>query len=594
LLGGWNLSAGAAMIGPITLEYQTMRILPLLLLQVVFLGLQLAGDRSYTAAAESTFREASSLARRATFKLTYANRDLQWHGDPASPVAWAYLKPGARPIATDFCLTTTLESRQAPVRRYLHESRIAQEDDRRTVYAFTERREKVVGTIEADGRFVPNDFYHANRGLLPSWPADPSVLKYDARENALYEDCHIPGPEVTETLDFLPLQLTEANGKPAGGQFAIQYAPARGGDRSADSPSVSLVLQRGGQSIKLAEAVVPRMFRRDAMSLGSFDNQAGTYLPEAAYRAAAGDKKDASPSVTVTLPGTITSSIVDDSHALQLASTSLATDLAGISPAKIAIDGNFDDWRNVAGVDDPLGDLVPYLEYVPDVDLLEFKVSHDNEHIYLYARVAGQVGRSHPAGGRSYFYAYMDVDQNAGTGFLPTRDDECYYGVDIGDDCEVQFEFVENKFRKTFYGFCGLGGDVDVLNQKVTIGKSHYGRFDADGRERKHYKSEYIYRGGATEITEDLKLGTSDSIHLAVSPDGCEVEIASHFAGFLKDPQGRPIVRLGQTIDLAAGMECDSKAYLGKTKWAADSTIPIRGYELSPIKPDAAKQTAVQ
>ena len=185
-----------------------------------------------------------------------------------------------------------------------------------------------------------------------------------------------------------------------------------------------------------------------------------------------------------------------------------------------------------------------------------------------------------PTGGRGYFYAYMDVDQNPGTGFLPTRDDDCYFGVDIGDDCEVQFEFVNNKFRKSFYGFCGLGGNENVLKQQVTIGKSQYGRFDESGVERANYKSEYIYRNGTTEITEDLKLGTSDTIRLAVSPDGREVEIASAFTGFLKDSAGRPTVKLGQTIDLAAGMECDSKAYLGKTRWAADSTTPIRGYRL--------------
>jgi len=248
----------------------------------------------------------------------------------------------------------------------------------------------------------------------------------------------------------------------------------------------------------------------------------------------------------------------------------------------ITIDGNFDDWRNVAGVDDGRGDLVPYLEYIPDVDILEFKVSHDDEHIYLYARVAGQVGRSHPDGGRGYFYAYMDVDQNPGTGFLPTRDDECYFGVDIGDDCEVQFEFVNNAFRKTFYGFCGLGGDDNVLKQQLTIGKSRYGKFDANGVEQANYKSEYIYRGGITEITEDVRVGTSDTIRLCLSADGHEVEIASTYTGFLKDSEGQPIVKLGQTIDVAAGMECDSKAYPGKTNWAADSTIAIRGYQLSP------------
>ena len=157
------------------------------------------------------------------------------------------------------------------------------------------------------------------------------------------------------------------------------------------------------------------------------------------------------------------------------------------------------------------------------------------------------------------------------TGFLPTRDDDCYFGVDIGDDCEVQFEFVNNAFRKSFYGFCGLGGDENVLKQEVTIGKSQYGRFDDNGVERANYKSEYIYRDGITEITEDLKLGTSDTIRLAVSPDGSEVEVDVHIHRFPQKSAGRPTVSLGQTIDLAAGMECDSKAYLGKA-WAADST----------------------
>jgi hypothetical protein len=570
-----------------------MRPLLTLVISAVLSGLNFDDGRSNAAAAENATRDAASFSRRATFELTYANRDLVWHGDPASPTAPAYLKPGARPIATDFCLTTTVASHESPFRWYLREARVADDGGVRTVYAFTERREKVVGTIDEDGQFVPNDFYKENRGLLPTWPRDPSVLMYDENENSLYEDRNVPGPVVTESFDFLPLQLSEANGEQAVGRFVIDYAPSTESHGSAESPTVSLTLQREGQSIALAKAAVPIVLRRADMRLGSFDNQSGTYLPEAAYRAGAKDQNDAEPSVTVTLPGELISLTSRDSQTLPLASTSRDIDKLDTVPAKITIDGNFDDWRNVAGVDDPVGDLVPYLEYVADVDLLEFKVSHDNENIYLYARVAGQVGRSHPAGGRNYFYAYMDVDQNAGTGFLPSRDDECYYGVDIGDDCEVQFEFVENKFRKTFYGFCGLGGDDDVLKQNVTIGKSQYGRFDENGREREHYKSEYIYRGGETEITEDLKLGTSDSIQLAVSPDGSEVEIVSNFAGFLKDPQGRPTVRLGQTIDLAAGMECDSKAYIGKSKWAADSTRAIRDYRLSPINGQAAaKQTA--
>ena len=116
----------------------------------------------------------------------------------------------------------------------------------------------------------------------------------------------------------------------------------------------------------------------------------------------------------------------------------------------------------------------------------------------------------------------------------------------------------------------------------VTLGKSHYGRFDDNGVERANYKTEYIYRGGVTEITEDLQLGTSDTIQVAVSPDGSEVEVVSTFTGFLKDRSGRPTVEIGRTIDLAVGMECDSNAYPGKTRWGADNTIVLRGYQLRP------------
>lgn len=535
-------------------------------------------------AAELRAGAAATIARQVTFELTFANRDLFWFGDPASPTALVYVKPGARPIATDLHVTTLTKSNASPSRRYVDEARIAAENDTHVVYAFTREREKVVGTIDEQGRFSPNDFYANNRALLPAWPTDASVLAYDRQRNALYYEVEIPGPQVSEALDFLPLELTDTGGNALDGHFSIEYAPS--GERGkAKAPAVSLTFQNPGGTLTLARANLPDVFRRADVQLGSFDNKTGTYVPEAAYRPGSTGDQDAEPSVTFAIPGEFTSSIASDGESLLVVDPPHSADQSHAAPAKITIDGKFDDWRNVAGVDDPRGDLVPYLEYVPDVDLLEFKAANDDEHIYLYARVAGQVGRSHPDGGRSYFYAYMDVDQDPGTGFLPTRDDDCYFGVDIGDDCEVQFEFVNNTLRKTFYGFCGLGGDENVLHRQVTIGKSHYGRLDANGVQRTNYKSEYIYRNGKTEITEDLKLGTSDTIHLAISPDGHEVEVVSTFTGFLKDPNGRPTVQSGQTIDLAVGMECDSKAYPEKRHWAADSTKAIRGYTLRPVAP---------
>ncbi len=540
-----------------------------------------AAGALHATAAENTTHAVDIFGRQVTFEMTFANCDLIWLGDPASPSALVYIAPDAQPIATDVWVTTLSRNTGSPVRRYMDEARIVMDESERQVLAFTREREKMIGTIDDQGRFLPNDFYTHHRELLPSWPADAGTLAYDAEQNALYYEVDVPGPRITESLDFLPWNISGTEGAPLNGQFSIAFtSPSE--RSSAGSPHISLHFQDGGSRHTIATATLPEVLRRGDVELGSFDNASGTYHSESVYRPGSAGGTPTEPSVTFTFPGKFTAAINNDGPALVLAGAAAADVARQAETSSIAIDGSFDDWCNVAGVDDPRGDLVPYLEYVPDVDLLEFKVAHDDAHIYLYARVAGRVGHSHPDGGRSYFYAYMDVDQNPGTGFLPTRDDDCYFGVEIGDDCEVQFEFVDNRLRKTFYGFCGLGGNDDVLKQVVTLGNSQYGRFDENGHERAHYKAEYIYREGRTEITEDLKLGTSDTIHLAVSPDGHEVEVVSTFTGFLKDASGNPTVALGQTIDLAVGMECDSKAYPGKARWAADSTPAIFGYRLTP------------
>lgn len=543
-----------------------------------------AGTRAQAAdpkAAEPKSASADSYARSVTFKLTFSNRDLVWQGDPGSPTSIIHLKPAARPIATDACVTTLVTSTGTPARRLMREARIVKNGDLRTVLAFTKEREKEIGAIDTQGHFTPNDFYAKRRDLLPSWPADASVLKYDARENALFYETDEPSARVTERLDFLPLDLLDQSGAQAAGSYAIHFRPATGAGAAAKPAGVSLQLAGAGQPLTLATADLPKWFRRADAQLGSFDNRSGAYLAESAYRAGAKNAADVDPSVTFTITGQLASAVRADGPRLALtAAQNQAQTLKPVKP-QIKIDDNFDDWRNVTGVDDPRGDLAPYLDYLPDTDLLEFKVANDAEHIYLYARVAGQVGRTHTTDGRSYFYAYMDVDQNPETGFIPSRDDDCYYGVDLGDDCEVQFEFVDSTLRKTFYGFCGLGGDENILKQVVTRGKSNYGRLDDDGNERANYKGEYILRGGAAEITEDLKLGTSDTIRMALSPDGSEVEITSTLKGFLKDANGKPTVGLGQKIDVAAGMECSGSKVPGeKSRWSADSTIILRGYEL--------------
>src|SRR5215211_5160063 len=60
----------------------------------------------------------------------------------------------------------------------------------------------------------------------------------------------------------------------------------------------------------------------------------------------------------------------------------------------IEIDGNFSDWASVASHADPVddqhdtdhngqGDVPDYVNH-PDVDLLEYKVAHDRDALYVY------------------------------------------------------------------------------------------------------------------------------------------------------------------------------------------------------------------
>jgi hypothetical protein len=149
--------------------------------QALAWGLVFIAGSTHAATAGHVDAGGESINRRITFKLTFANRDLIWFGDPGSPTALMYPKPRARPTATDVHITTTLEERWSRGRHYLREARVAVGDNSQTVYAFTKNGEKLVGTIDDQGHFTPNDFYKNNRELLSTWPANTSSLAYDAR-----------------------------------------------------------------------------------------------------------------------------------------------------------------------------------------------------------------------------------------------------------------------------------------------------------------------------------------------------------------------------------------------------------------------------
>jgi len=244
----------------------------------------------------------------------------------------------------------------------------------------------------------------------------------------------------------------------------------------------------------------------------------------------------------------------------------------------LQIDGNFDEWRNIKGISDPEGDFISYLFPNPDTDILDFKVSNDDTYLYFYSRVVGAHGRTGEKG-RYYWYTYIDVDMNSKTGYPPTRDDNCYFGIEIGDDCEAQFEFIGNKFIKTFFGFTGVGTEKEVLDGNLILGPSFYSSKDNNNNKRDRYKVEYVHRNGIRSITHDYTEGSSEDINIALSPDGSEVEMRVELNGFLWDRLGNKIIQKGQYIHIAVGVEASSD-YYEANKWGADSSPVIYSYKI--------------
>ncbi|MCA9041586.1 MAG: hypothetical protein KDA65_14630, partial [Planctomycetaceae bacterium] len=106
----------------------------------------------------------------------------------------------------------------------------------------------------------------------------------------------------------------------------------------------------------------------------------------------------------------------------------------------IVIDGKFDDWKEIkTGVTDPADDVIdtdgreadhkPEPRDHEDVDILEFKVTHDADNLYCYIRTKGVIGRTQkgkeaknekgyiPDAGRYYITVAIDVDNDDETGY---------------------------------------------------------------------------------------------------------------------------------------------------------------------------------
>jgi hypothetical protein len=472
------------------------------------------------------------------FKLTYPSQDL-----PRLETA--------NPVATDCSLirtrTFTAPYRAVPV----WDGRVYVKDGDLVVGAYTDDGERLAGRVGEDGIALDSGL-SADVAPLLRWPD----LRYNPFTGQVWR--REPGGEIVAEQEFyLPFAQLDRQGRRVGCAFEIarqQGARFALVARSGEARTILATCDAAQALISKIQGYSPKLGPGCVMAVSE-------------------------PTTVIEVRGEFAPNALDTTGR----SLVLTAGMPEGEPPKTAvrIDGNFGDWRNVSGITDARDDIPGYLQYNPDTDLLEFKVANDATHLYVYTRVAGRHGNTVSDEDRYYFYAYIDADRNRDTGYIPTRDDNCYWGVDIGDDCEAQYEFIGGRFVKTFFGFTGAGTEKEVLAGRVTLGQSWYSRYDEQGQLRHRYKVEYVKRGRTLHTTADYTEGTSDDIVIAISPDGSECEMGVELAGFLRDQSGKPIIAPGQRIDIAVGVEASGLAR-GNTQWGADSTPVMHGYLIAP------------
>ncbi len=468
------------------------------------------------------------------------------------------LKKSAKLLNMDFYVETITKHNSVNVALPIWDGRVYEDNNSLIVGGYSsEFNERPVGRIDGKGLFIPQ-LEGADSEEFPILQLPAEQIIFDPFEWKLLRIKPAKGESIKKsTSSFLPVKIYGQDGD------LIK--------------KISFELENNsGKSMVLYGIINGKKTELATCSLENSDivNRREAYQPELIEGSSQLGNAEV---ITLTFKGKYSAIVSPQGTELHL--NKEADYLSAEYKSKtntIEIDGDFQDWRNIAGVSDIKGDYVSYLFANPDTDLLEFKVTNDDKYLYLYSRVVGAHGRTGKKG-RYYWYAYIDVDTDASTGYPPTRDDNCYFGISMGDDSEAQFEFVGNRFVKTFFGFTGVGAEKEVLSGELELGPSYYAPEGRDGTKRDSYKIEYVKRNGLLSITHDYTEGTSEDIIIALSPDGSEVEVKVELAGFLKDKSGNLLMSRGEVIDIAVGVEGSSDHY-GTSDWGADSSPVIYGY----------------
>jgi hypothetical protein len=279
----------------------------------------------------------------------------------------------------------------------------------------------------------------------------------------------------------------------------------------------------------------------------------------------------------------------------------------------IVIDGDFSDWAAVPSHLDPAGgpgvldqgipdthdtdhsaaaDLPAYVNH-PDIDLIEYRFTHDRSNVYAYFRAAGVIGRTINTStrhGRYYVIVTLDVDDRLDTGYF--LHEGGYYPTSGGYDMNMEVEYYDGAFNTGHY-----------LNH----GATNQTQLDAAGRDQTNgivrilpgtydYYTQWVWFDNPTTGTNRLPPPDDSAsitfvrdrgpvyqgiIRIALSSDGHEAEMVAPFRGFMRDPEGQPIMAMGRVLNLSFSLEASGELAPDQS-WASDTGRPIRGYRLSP------------
>lgn len=288
----------------------------------------------------------------------------------------------------------------------------------------------------------------------------------------------------------------------------------------------------------------------------------------------------------------------------------------------ITIDGNFSDWAAVPSHYDPAGgpgvlhhgipdthdtdhsapgEVPAYVSH-PDIDLIEYKFTHDASNLYAYFRATGLIGHTITNAtkhGRYYVIVTLDVDNNTNTGYA--LHEGGYYPTSHGYDMNMEVEYYDGHYNKGNYLNHGATNQAQLnaafLDQMNGIVRVLPGSYD--------YYPEWVWfdspsgpNSGTNNLpppddyasirfVKDKGPSYQGIIRIALSPDGHQAEMVAPFRGFMRDAtqphtSARPIITLGKTLNLSFSLEASGELAPGNN-WASDTGDPIVGYYLSPF-----------